>query len=204
MDWTKVLGQFVLFSYFSCFLTKYARFYPGPSPDQCCIHVASATSYISTLFGRGEGRGSVQNLLLVTVSQGLLTMIVACVAIVSFPTSVGGARKREGEKSGKKPTIFDTNLSSLLIDGLLTNQNAPLLPVRGRTGSGSMFGIRGRRFLSCLTPPSSRSPVPGLREVPTSAHDRSLALLLLSERGTFSSPEATILLVSTKNHDLWP
>ena len=35
-----------------------------------------------------------------------------------------------------------------LIDGLLTNQIALLLPVCGRTEFGKMFGIKGRRFLS--------------------------------------------------------
>ena len=40
-----------------------------------------------------------------------------------------------------------------LIDGLLTNQIALLLPVRGRTEFGKMFGIKGRRLLSSPPPP---------------------------------------------------
>ena len=36
----------------------------------------------------------------------------------------------------------------ILIDGLITNQNALLLPVRGWTEFGKMFGIEGKRFLS--------------------------------------------------------
>ena len=42
-----------------------------------------------------------------------------------------------------------------LIDGLLTNQIALLLPVCGRTEFGKMFGIKGRRFLSSPPPPPS-------------------------------------------------
>ena len=47
-----------------------------------------------------------------------------------------------------------------LIDGLLTNQIALLLPVRGRTEFDKMFGIKGRRFLSSPPPPPSYSPPP--------------------------------------------
>ena len=47
-----------------------------------------------------------------------------------------------------------------LIDGLLTNQIALLFPVRGRTEFGTMFGIKGRRFLSSPPPPPSYSPPP--------------------------------------------
>ena len=48
----------------------------------------------------------------------------------------------------------------ILIDGLITNQIALLLPVRGRTEFGKMFGIDCRRFLFSPPPPPSRSPPP--------------------------------------------
>ena len=41
-----------------------------------------------------------------------------------------------------------------LINGLITNQIALLLPVRGRTEFGKMFGIDYRRFLFSPPPPS--------------------------------------------------
>ena len=47
-----------------------------------------------------------------------------------------------------------------LIDRLLTNQIALLLPIRGRTEFGKMFGIKGRRFLSSPPPPPSYSLPP--------------------------------------------
>ena len=47
-----------------------------------------------------------------------------------------------------------------LIEGVLTNQIALLLPVRGRTEFGKMFGIKGRWFLS--SPPLSPSYSPPL------------------------------------------
>ena len=47
-----------------------------------------------------------------------------------------------------------------LIDRLLTNQIALLLPIRGRTEFGKMFGIKGRRFLPSPPPPTSCSPPP--------------------------------------------
>ena len=45
-----------------------------------------------------------------------------------------------------------------LTDRLLTNQIALLLPVRGRTEFGKMFGIKGMRFLSSPPPLPSYSP----------------------------------------------
>ena len=48
----------------------------------------------------------------------------------------------------------------ILIDGLITNQNALLLPVRGWTEFGKMFGIDCRRFLFSPPPPPSPSPSP--------------------------------------------
>ena len=48
----------------------------------------------------------------------------------------------------------------ILIDGLITNQIALLLPVRGWTEFGKMFGIDCRRFLFSPPPPPSRSPPP--------------------------------------------
>ena len=48
----------------------------------------------------------------------------------------------------------------ILIDGLITNQIALLLPVVERTEFGKMFGIDCRRFLSSPTPPPSYSPPP--------------------------------------------
>ena len=46
----------------------------------------------------------------------------------------------------------------ILIDGLITNEIALLLPVRERTQFGEMFGIDCRRFLFAPPPPPSYSP----------------------------------------------
>ena len=51
-------------------------------------------------------------------------------------------------------------LCHCLIDGLLTNQIALLLPVRGWTEFGKMFGIKGRRFLSSPPLPLLTHPLP--------------------------------------------